>query len=49
MTDDSITIELDKLAEEIAAIGEVLATTKPSQPAWRWFEYPAYWPTTSSQ
>ena len=37
-----ITLDLELLAEEIAAVGEVLAATKPSQPAWRWFEYLAY-------
>lgn len=42
MVNGSITLELDALALEIAAIGEVLAATKPSQPAWRWFEHQAY-------
>lgn len=42
MATDLDTIPLDVLVEEIAAIGEVLAGTQPSQPTWRWFEYQAY-------
>ena len=37
-----ITLDLEVLAQEIAAVGEVLAVTQPRQPAWRWFEYQAY-------
>ncbi|WP_367848245.1 hypothetical protein [Rhodoferax sp. WC2427] len=36
------TLDLELMADDIAAVGEVLAGTDPSQPAWRWFAYLAY-------
>ncbi|BDT69975.1 hypothetical protein os1_41670 [Comamonadaceae bacterium OS-1] len=36
------TLELELLADEIAAVGEVLAATPLDQPAARWFAYLAY-------
>nr|WP_315246950.1 hypothetical protein [uncultured Albidiferax sp.] len=36
------TLELELLADDIAAVGEVLAATSPDQPAARWFAYLAY-------
>lgn len=42
MAYDPLTLDLEVLAQDIAAIGEILAATPPRQPAWRWFEYQAY-------
>jgi hypothetical protein len=42
MTNGAVTIDVDVLVDEIALVGEVLAKTKPNQPAWRWLEYQAY-------